>query len=275
MSSLGSSSVATFRSRTATSPHANPPNITLLPISWLKPSEGIDPRRASEVRRQLLLDEGILQPLQVALLNSRFILLDGHNRLHALRQLRLRHAPVQIHRGDIDARTWVLTSSSELADLAELEKVKEPVFSAQEEHRGGLVGINDGTFRLFPSNDRRRLRAQHAVVRALSRIAGQALARHEDADREEPRWWTRLRLVAPAARTLLIYPRIAVEEFYEIVINRRQKVPAGATRFRLDKVLLDAPLPLSLFSGWHPLREARLRLADALAQRSFSLEVPR
>lgn len=79
----------------------------------------------------------------------------------------------------------------------------------------------------------------------------------------------------PDARTLLIYPRITMEEFYETVIQRRQKVPAGATRFLLNKVLLDRPLPLSLFSGWHPLPEARLRLADALAQRNASLEVPR
>ena len=280
MQAVASSSAATDWSRNATLPRLQvaddtPPNVTLLPIRWLKPSEGIDPRRAAEVRRRLLLDEGILQPLQVAFLNGRFILLDGHNRFHAIQKLRLRHAPVQLHRGKIDARTWVLTSSSDLGDFAELERVQESVFSAQLNRRGGVVGISDGTFRLFPDKPRQRLHTQHAVVRTLSRNAGQPLARHEDADRDEARWWTKLNLAASAARTLLIYPRIEMADFYDIVIHRNQKVPAGATRFRLNKVLLDTPLPLSLFSGWHPLPEAKRRFADALAQRNFSLEVPR
>lgn len=265
---MQSSTVATFWSRRATLP-----NVTLLPITSLRPSEGIDPRRAASVRRVLLRDEGTSQPIQAVLMNGQFIILDGHNRWKAFRTLGLKHAAVQIHRGDIDVRTWVLTSPSQLADFADLEKVDEYVFAAHLDQRGGVIGIDDGTFRLFPESSRQGLRGQHAVVRALSRIAGQPLRRHEDSGREEARWWTRIYLAAPEARTILIYPRTNMEEFYEIVIQRRQIVPAGATRFLLDKVLLDRPLPLSLFSGWYPLPEARLRLADALAQRNVSLEV--
>ena len=277
MHSVSRPSAATHPALHANRPRGSlsPYRVTLLPTQWLIASEGIDPKRASEVRRQILLDEGILQPLQVGLLNSRFIVLDGHNRLRALQRLRLRHAPVQIHRGRIDVSTWVLGSSSEIGEFAGLEHVSASAFSTHVDWRGGIVALRDGSLRLFPTNPRQRLIVQRAVVRALSANAGQKLARHEDHERGDPKWWTRLKPSRARARTIVIYPRITMAEFCDIVIQRKQKVPAGATRFRLNKVLFDSPLSLNLFVGWHSLREARLRFDEVVAQRDFSIEVPR
>lgn len=264
----GSSTVATARSRSISTPE-----IVVVPIALLLPTENLDPTRAAIVRHTLIKDRGMRQPIQVAPRGGSYLVLDGHNRLSAFISLGFRYVLVQVHRGPIAVRTWVLGAKADvLPKSAHLEAVNDRTFANLVDTRGGLA-TKTGEHALFPEHPHARIEAQHALVNTLAAMnRGDELARYKDVGRERASWWQQVAHAYHDIRTLLIYPEVTFGDFSAMVAAGR-KMPAGATRFLLDKVLLSEPLPLGLFSGTHTIDESRARVAAAMAERSTSFEV--
>lgn len=267
-STSGSSTVATARSRIISIPE-----IVVVPTARLIPTENLDPTRAATVRRTLIKDGGIRQPIQVALRDGIWLVLDGHNRLSAFVSLGLRYVPVQVHRGPISVRTWVLGAKTDtLPASAHLEVVDEPTFAKLVDTRGGLV-TKTGEYAVFPGHPRSRIEAQHALVNTLAAMNhGDELARYKDIGRESAAWWPEVAQADADIHTLLIYPQTTFADF-STMVAAGLKMPAGATRFLLQKVLLSEPIPLGLFGQVHSIDESRAHVAAAVIQRSTAVEV--
>ncbi|HEX9986353.1 MAG TPA: hypothetical protein VGF69_24050 [Thermoanaerobaculia bacterium] len=267
-STSGSSTVATIRSRIISSPE-----IVVVPTARLIPTENLDPTRAATVRRTLIKDGGIRQPIQVAWRDGRWLVLDGHNRLSAFASLGLRYVLVQVHRGPIGVRTWVLGAKADkLPVSAHLEVVDEPAFAKLVDTRGGLV-TKAGAHAVFPQHPHARIEAQHALVNTLATMnRGDELARYKDMGRESIAWWPRVAESDADIHTLLIYPQTTFADF-SAMVAAGLKMPAGATRFLLQKVLLSEPIPLGLFGKVHSIDESRAQVAAAMIQRSTAVEV--
>lgn len=264
----GSSTVATARSRIISTPE-----IVVVPIALLIPTENLDPTRAAIVRRTLLKDRGLLQPIQVAPRGGSYLVLDGHNRLRAFVSLGFRYVLVQVHRGPIAVRTWVLGAKAEaLPGSAHLEAVDDRTFANLVNTRGGLV-TKTGEHALFPEHPHARIEAQHALVNTLAALnRGHELARYKDVGRESASWWQQVAHADHAICMLLIYPEITFGDFAAMVAAGL-KMPAGATRFLLEKVLLSEPIPLGFFSESHSIDESRAHVAAAMIERNTALEV--
>lgn len=243
--------------------------LALWPVIGIAATEGIDTNRAKEVRERLVEDFGFYQPLQVTALQGKKLLLDGHNRLEAARQLRLDFVPVQNHAAEsIDVGTWVLTAATSVPIGNGLREVSETEFVAEVDNFGGV--ISGGAHALFSGGESERIEAQHQTVRALVEQDGTALTRFDDSQRQTRRQWWRHLPVPELTRSLVVFPRVNLDRFLE-VLARGQTVAPGATRFRLTKVRFRRPLDLDLFRG-PDLNVAARRFAEAVSHIGFSLE---
>ena len=82
------------RSRPPDRPRRASPRIEIVPIEGLRPHEGLDPKLVAEIRESIGSEGVLLEPILVE--RSHDVILNGHHRVAALRELGCRRVPAYV-----------------------------------------------------------------------------------------------------------------------------------------------------------------------------------
>ena len=229
---------------------SEPFDLRVVPLDHVGPHEESEPRRVERMVRRLRADDCLANPPIVFDVDGRFVLIDGANRIAALRALDYRYVVVQVASLDaVRLTTWhhlltattpqrVLTALDGAAELAVDEGAGQVVCTVQ------LVGGRTLAVRSTPGADRFAMLSPlvagylaHAVVRRVV---------EPDLD------------AYPEACALVAFADLTVADVLGSVRNGTL-LPAGITRFVIPgRVLsLNAPLgplrseqPIGALRGW-------------------------
>ena len=253
-------------------PEPGIPVMEVLRIRDIRPHEDVDLARVAALIERLSTD-GILRnpPIVARLDGGQRLLLDGANRIAALRRLGIAHALVQTetfrdsalglshwnHVIRAQEATHILSHppadtrlyrSGEADDGSKGNPVCRLLLPSGED--AVLVGPPDAAAR---AEVLRHLCARYTHPRArLARIA------HRDRDQ--------VRSAYPDFGGLLEYAYVSKEEVLAIA-EAGERLPSGITRFLVPRRVLGFNLPLSFLEVNLPLDEKRRRLEDLVADR--------
>ncbi len=118
--------------------HVPLPDIQVVPTDTILPHEALDASRAAPLAERIEHDGYLANPLLVTRHNTHYVLLDGTNRLNALRELAILSALVQIvdyQNPLVTLATWhhILTHESENTLLDRLHSLSEIVIKPNTE----------------------------------------------------------------------------------------------------------------------------------------------
>ena len=244
----------------------------VLRIRDIRLHEEVDLARVAALIERLSGD-GVLRnpPIVARLADGRRLLLDGANRIEALRRMGIRHALVQTETfGDaaLGLSHWNhVVRAREAAAI-----LREPPAGIRLHHpeESGDPPAGRPVCRLWSDDGRESVLLGHAgaVERAaalrelctrythprarLARIA------HRDLDQ--------VRSAFPGFGGLLEYTGISKEQVLEVT-EAGDRLPSGITRFLVPRRVLGFDLPLSFLETNLPLDEKRRRLEDLVADR--------
>jgi L-serine kinase (ATP) / ParB family transcriptional regulator, heme-responsive regulator len=211
-------------------------------LSRLMLHESHDPNRLERLRRRMLAEGFQSNPVIVSAYGDDFLVLDGAHRVHALTELGLELALVQIIEIPERAESWRhLLNGSSLAALENLEGVELSESSSD----GSVAEIEAPDGKLFSVRAKTpgdlasevellwRLQSLYPNDSAVERVeAGESLALSED-------------------EILVRYRSFSTPELVEIVA-RNAVLPAGITRFHVPRRVLGVRFPLEFLESDDP-----------------------
>lgn len=222
------------------------------------PHEQAEPRRVERMVARLKADDCLGNPPVVFELGDRYVLIDGANRISALRALGCQHAVVQVASpAVVRLTTWhhVLTATTAERVLAALEAVPQLQLHDIDLRAVCTVQLADGR-RLAvhprPGADRFAVLAplvagylRQAVVR---RVTEPDLAAHPD------------------AAALVAFVELTVDDVLAAVRDGTL-LPAGVTRFVIPGRVLALNAPLAPLRSQQPAEALEWWLAELLSDR--------
>ena len=234
------------------------PDLRFVPVEALVPHEQHDPHRLEPLVRRIreqgrLRNPPLVAPLPTAAAgDSRYVVLDGANRAHAMRAAGLRHAVVQVvpyRDPPVKLSTWCHALGetsrdhfeSALRSVSDLECRREPLLhaSAMLARRETLayVAFPDGTADTLHGG--RDLRERNALLNAVV-----------DTYRARKRFYrvtseslTTARERHPEVEALVVFPHFEPAEVIEIAAGG-ERLPAGITRHVIQWRALRIDVPL-------------------------------
>jgi hypothetical protein len=233
-------------------------DLRVVPIGQVVPHEQFEPRRVEQIVQRLTERQRLANPPQVTEVDGRLILLDGANRIAALRVLGFRHAIVQVvrpaqlrlqmwHHGLYDISPARLLAVLEAAANIELYPGPKPNLDPA----ACRINFADGTeYAVRPEPGSDRLTALNSLVHSyldqarVVRVAEGDLAGHGD------------------AAAVVTFPRLHLED-----IVGGARLPSGVTRFLIDGRVLLLDAPLAPLQSDRSAEELTAWLAELVAQR--------
>lgn len=249
--------------------------LIVAPLKLIRPTETSDPTHVATLVDKIRSDGALFKPIHVIERDGELLCLDGHHRRAAFEAQNLQYILAQLHKGRIEARTWVILSAAP-PDTSELLEVAPAEYSVGLDSHGGLIDLQSGGHYLFPGNPMETLEAQRRQVEHLARSnGGKDLCRLEDWRRGYAlaQWRDEAEREAPKTRSVLIYPTMTPERFVTMTLNN-EAVPCGATRWLLFKIALRRGAPLELFDGTAMLDDIASATAQIIATSGFDVEEP-
>jgi hypothetical protein len=248
------------------------PNLDLLPVENICLHEHHDPQRTLPLMERIRTSQMLYNPplvIQIPEEEERHMVLDGANRVTAMKEIGLPHILVQRVDPETDGlslQTWnhilwnidtdILLSKIEAIDDIHLEAVDGPRFSAN-------------TLALIEIPDQQRFALTTKAVHSRSEVITELVRMYSAAarfDRTMIDALDGLNGYYEKIAGLIIYPPFRVSD----VVNfcREDKLlPAGITRFIVSPRALRVNYPLANFSGNQPLEEKRNTLQEFIRAR--------
>ncbi|MFP3852960.1 MAG: hypothetical protein ACLFWD_01560 [Anaerolineales bacterium] len=252
-------------------PSADIPHLRIVPTEKLHPHELPDEQRAQPLVSRLRRDRVLKNPPIVLPIEARdeYVVLDGANRVTALRLLGSPHSLVQVAHpnGDsVEVRTWNhvlmgLESAKAKSLLLRSETETKTNTMRTDQHSGdgaekGFLRIHfaDGEQSIFPGGERtlqERIKLLNEVVDTyrddvhFERTSGDNL----DGVRE----------MYDSVAALVVFPEFDPEEVVEAA-SKNWHFPPGITRFIVSPRALRLNYPLAMLDGAEPVEEKQEHL---------------
>lgn len=247
------------------------PAMEVLRIRDIRLHEEVDLARVAALIERLSSD-GILRnpPIVARLADGRRLLLDGANRIEALRRMGMRHALVQTETfGDeaLGLTHWNHVIRGREAALILEDPPAATRFERPGESRGPedlpvcLLWLPDGEATVLlghPGPVERAAALRELCTRYTHPRARLARIAHRDLDE--------VRSAYPEFGGLLEYAEISKAQVLATT-EAGERLPSGITRFLVPRRVLGFNLPLSFLETDLPLDEKRRRLEDLVADR--------
>lgn len=240
-----------------------PFDLRVVPLASIVPHEESEPRRVAKIVGRLAADTVLANPPVVAEVGERLVLLDGANRVGALRVLDYRYAIVQVVRpADLRLEMWHhalldATPDKLLATLRGAPDVElhTPDGAVPGERTVCRVLLADGRpFVAVAPAGVHRLASMNSLVRAYTE---QAVVRRTT----EPDL-----AVHPDAAAVVAFPRLSADGVFDAVATGL-RLPAGITRFVLPNRVLLLNAALAPLRSEHPAGELNEWLTGLVAGR--------
>lgn len=241
---------------------ANLPTFRIVPLQSLILHEEHDSQRASPLVEKLR-QQGILRnpPIVLPLSDGsdRHIVLDGANRVTAIKQMEFPHILVQLAvqpETEITLRTWkhVIWGMSQRSLLSGIRNVKGLQLakinprSSMEAPRSAPVQIRLADGSMYLGITPRSMSGQVRVLREIVNVYKQRATM----DRTSQTMIEPFRRIHPKLTALLIFPRFEIQTILELAANG-EVLPPGITRFTVSPRALHLNYPLHELSSGKPL----------------------
>ncbi len=237
------------------------PQLKVLPLEALQPHEQLDPSRVGPLREALARDGVLRNPPIVLPLDRRalrFMVLDGANRIAALRDLGLPFALVQVvnrSKDRLELETWsqVILGCPPEDLLRRIESSTRLALVGSPKARGNEAHISPPSLARLTLADGRDwavevessslehsiagLHELHAACRSVGRV-----------ERSIATSMLTLREVYPDLTGLLVLRALKIDEVLSLA-RRGIRMPAGITRFVLGPRALRVNYPLDRLGG--------------------------
>ncbi|MCS6843046.1 MAG: hypothetical protein NZ528_01790 [Caldilineales bacterium] len=241
------------------------PVLRVLPVAQLLLHESSDERRVARLRQRLLEDGRLKNPPVVAPLpdSASYVVLDGANRVSAIRELGFPHIVAQVVSYDdpgVELSTWYhVVAGLPLADLMDaLEAVTHlhlaPMTQAEARHRlalGDAVAYfvcHSGTYALVNTSP-----ASSSNICILNQIVGAYKGRaniyrasNDDFSKQAPTY--------PDITALVVFPTYRPADIMALV-RAGEVIPSGVTRHIIQERALRINIPLAVLAADQPLAE--------------------
>ncbi len=244
------------------------PTLEVLPIRDIRFHEEVDLARVAALIERLGADRVLRNPPIVARdRGPTRLLLDGANRIEALRRMGIRHALVQTESLDDPAlalRRWHHVIRRREADRLEQSppaEVRVASPAAREPEVLCRLIRPDGREIAFAGPRTSPERA--AALRRIGAMAAHSRARVGRIVRVD---LDEVRRTHPEFGGLLVYGEVTLEQVCEAAAAG-ELLPSGVTRFLVPRRVLGFDLPLPFLEMSIPLRQKRRRLQALVAER--------
>jgi hypothetical protein len=243
-------------------------SLALVPVSTLRPTEGADPVRVDQLRRQIGADGYLNEPLDTVGTKT---LLNGHTRRKAAGALGCRHLLVLDHPpADVTCATWSILNRYPVTGGERWRGAIEMHFDEFLGARDSLpfatsiLALEDGICRVFPQDKvlKETLIRQNDLYQVFARTTnGQPIERFPDND--FPPALNLCRQKFGAAGEILLYPAFSPERILEVA-EAGLKVAPGATRFGFPFRVTNLRMPLWLLRSSESTERKNERLQAVL-----------
>jgi hypothetical protein len=253
------------------------PNLQMLPTGMLVPHEDYDPRRIEKLS-QRLQGEGILKNPPIAATipgDTRYVVLDGANRVISFSQLGIPHIVAQLVSYDdpgISLDTWYHVVSGmplgefedELAQVAGMQLMECTLHEARQalesEEAMAYIITQDGVRKVpCPSGCQPHdLGLLNALVGAYKGKADIYRASNDSWELQAPTY--------PRITALVIFPRYHPQDILQAA-QRSYHFPSGITRHVIPNRALNINIPLEILAADWTLEQKRQWLQDWLMER--------
>ncbi len=263
------------------------PDLRILPLDVLVEHEYNDDQRTLPLAKRLEAEGVLKNPPIVTPLDqedSRFVVLDGANRVTALSMLGYPHILVQVvayEPPQVTLSTWhhVVSGLEPNAFIAALTAVEGVDFFATDllQARAGLarreflmyvIGADGWVFAARPQQPQRSIHEQNRLLNALVDTYRQRCRLHRAMTESLDEAW---RLYAPLT-AIVIFPQYEPAEVL-ILARDGELLPAGLTRHLIQGRALRVNYPLSELGAPDSLEEKNARLRTWLRRKLTSKEV--
>jgi hypothetical protein len=251
------------------------PDLRIVPTDHLYLHEDVEPTRVERILQRIQADQLLKNPVSVAELDDRshFVVLDGANRVTALKQLGVRDALVQVVAyGDPEVKldTWYhLVADVDKHDLfARIAEVAEVRLKASDlPHARTMLAFhqilaymvckdNDVHLVLGPDDLPGQARLLNDIAKTYK---GQATIYRVQTDNMDE-----LKALYGSVAAVIVYPRFTPADILELTRNAA-KLPTGITRHIIPKRALRVNLPLSLLTADTPLEDKNREFRSLVA----------
>jgi len=255
------------------------PHLRIVPVERVIPHEHHDPQRAEPLMRRIqasgvFRDPPLVMPLQDE--TGRFMILDGTNRVTAIRRMGLPHILVQVVPPDdphVSLKTWnhLLWGLSSQALLAAIRpKVARPLkpVAFEEGYQALhdrevllLISLPDGqAFALAP-----RPSSVAEALAVLNRVVEAYLYR-ASLDRTVVARAVEVRHLHPDLAGIVVFPPFSIPQVLDAVAQGH-RFPAGITRFTVAPRALRLHYPLERLAAAGGLEDKNRELQQWLQER--------
>jgi len=260
------------------------PVLRIVPTEDLVLHEDVDPRRVERLVERLQHDGYLKNPPVVAAIEgtTRYVVLDGANRVSSLRAMRVPHILVQVvdyHSPEVELHAWyhLIAEMSEEEFLVAVEEVTglslvpsslEAARAALEAGRAAAYIICRGN-RVFQVHNTHESQEEKDPVWRDPTFLNQLVAAYKGRARiyrasndlfdiQSPYYQDMIALVA--------FPRYRPEQIVELA-RRGGKVPSGITRHIIPHRALRVNIPLEVLCSPQTVEEKNLWLAEWIRQK--------
>ena len=236
-----------------------PFDLRVVPLARIVPHEESEPRRVAKIVGRLASDTVLANPPLVADVDDRLVLLDGANRVAALRMLDYRYAIVQVvPPAKLRLEMWhhaLLDTTPERLRAALATAPEVTLRPAPDEGLCMVLLADGGSSAAAPEPGAHPFEALNALV-------GSYL------DRAVVRRTTDPRLAAhPDAAAVVAFPQLSLADVFGAVRAEERLLPAGITRFVLTGRVLLLNAALDPLRSDRPVDELNDWLAGLVAGR--------
>lgn len=240
------------------------PRLCFVPIESLQLHEHFDRSRLQPLKQRMLIESVLRNPPIVASMNThrgRYLVLDGANRVEALKSLGIPHIPAQVVDPEVPGIrleiwnhvVWDLDPHNLLSGLLTIPNLKlkrwqsDPPYPIKSRNHliQVILGNSEIYYRSSKSLDLKlRVRLLNAIVDSYMRRAC--------IDRTCFQTVESLYDNYPRLGGLILYPRFSVPDIFQIA-SAGQKLPSGITRFIVSPRVTRINYPLAELESQKPL----------------------
>ena len=233
-------------------------DLRVVPLADVVPHEESEPRRVAKIVGRLAVDTSLSNPPLVAAMDDRLVLLDGANRIGALRVLDYRFAIVQVvapERLQLDMWHHALLDTTPQRLMDALGVV--PQVTLRENGDGGVCALHLADGRTYAAVPRPGVHPFSALNALVSTYVDRAVVRRTTAPHLT---------VHADASAVVEFPALTIDDVFGAV-RAGARLPAGITRFVATGRVLLLNAPLDPLRSERPVEELNEWLTGLVAGR--------
>lgn len=217
------------------------PALRVVPIGLVKPHEGVDPKRVSQIRTRISAERSQINPVICIEADGRFVVLDGASRTEAITGLGLQHLVVQV----VDPATVTLETWHHVLRDCPTDPIMEQIIGAP----GLILSDSGGTPRITLKDGATQavLGADMSPNATMSALVEAYIGRCETSRIIDPQVST-VTSRFPDWSMIVEFPAVDVDDVVKAALGD-DLLPAGVTRFLIPERVLRLHAPLSILES--------------------------